>query len=78
MPIPLQTLITLPLYDRPYTYIKLSVQRNEKNEKAAAGKKTNSATLRENLTFELNSVTESVDPQISSQQQLQNNGKFPN
>jgi hypothetical protein len=25
MPIPLQTLITLPLYDRLYTYIKLSV-----------------------------------------------------
>ncbi len=47
MPIPLQPLITLPLYDRPYTYIKLSVQRNEKNEKAAARKKTNSATLRE-------------------------------
>jgi hypothetical protein len=78
MPIPLQPLITLPPYDRPYTYIKLSVRRNEKNEKAAAGKKTNSATLRENLTFKLNSVTESVDPQISSQQQLQNNGKFPN
>ncbi len=56
--------------------VKLSVRRNGKNEKAAAEKKTNSATLRENLTFELNSVTESVDPQISPQQQLQNNGKF--
>ncbi len=39
MPIPLQTLITLPLYDRPDTYIKLGVQRNEKNEKAAAERK---------------------------------------
>ena len=33
MPIPLQTLITLPLYDRPYKYIKLSVPGNEKNVK---------------------------------------------
>ncbi len=36
MPIPLQPLITLPLYDRPDTYIKLSILKNEKNEKAAA------------------------------------------
>ncbi len=36
MPTPLQTVITLPLYCHPYTYIDLSVQRNEKNEKAAA------------------------------------------
>ncbi len=33
MPIPLQTLITLPLYDRLYTYIILSVSKNEKNVK---------------------------------------------
>ncbi len=35
MPIPLQPLITLPLYDRPDTYIKLSVIKNENNVKAA-------------------------------------------
>ncbi len=39
MPISLQTLITLPLYDRLYTYIKLSVSGNEKNEKATAIRK---------------------------------------
>ncbi len=39
MPTPLQTVITLPLYDHSYTYIDLSVQRNEKNEKAAAERK---------------------------------------
>ena len=39
MPTPLQTVITLPLYGRSYTYIDLSVQRNEKNEKAAAERK---------------------------------------
>ncbi len=39
MPIPLQTLITLPLYDSLYTYIKLSAWRNEKNEKAAVERK---------------------------------------
>jgi len=33
MPIPLQTLITLPLYNRLYMYIKLSVSGNEKNVK---------------------------------------------
>jgi uncharacterized protein YxeA len=36
MPIPLQPLITLPLYDRPDTYIKLKyIRTNEKNVKAA-------------------------------------------
>jgi hypothetical protein len=39
MPIPLQPLITLPLYDRPDTYIKTSIfikkNKNEKNVKAA-------------------------------------------
>ena len=39
MPAPLQTVITLPLYDRPDTYIDLSVRRNEKNEKAAVERK---------------------------------------
>ncbi len=39
MPIPLQTLITLPPYDRLYTNIKLSVSGNGKNEKAAAKRK---------------------------------------
>jgi hypothetical protein len=39
MPIPLQTLITLPLYDRPYTYFKQNIRRNEKNVKAAAEEK---------------------------------------
>ncbi len=39
MPSPLQTLVTLPLYDRLYTYIKLSVSGNEKNEKAEAKRK---------------------------------------
>ncbi len=39
MPAPLQTVITLPLYDHPYTYIELSIYRNEKNEKAAAERK---------------------------------------
>ncbi len=33
MPIPLQTLITLPLYDHLYMYIKLSVSGNGKNVK---------------------------------------------
>ena len=36
MPIPLRPLITLPLYDRPDTYIKLSIlKKNEKDVKAA-------------------------------------------
>ena len=39
MPTPLQTVITLPLYGHSYTYIDLSVQKNEKNEKAAAERK---------------------------------------
>ncbi len=39
MPTPLQTVITLPLYGHSYTNIDLSVQRNEKNEKAAAERK---------------------------------------
>jgi hypothetical protein len=39
MPTPLQTVITLPPYCHPYIYIDLSVQRNEKNEKAAAKRK---------------------------------------
>ncbi len=39
MHIPLQTLITLPPYDSLYMYIKLSVWRNEKNEKAAVERK---------------------------------------
>ena len=55
MPTPLQTVITLQLCYHSYTYIDLSVRKNEKNEKAAAGKKTNSATLRENLTFKTKS-----------------------
>ncbi len=33
MPIPLQPLITLPLYCHAYTYIDLSVRRNERNAK---------------------------------------------
>jgi hypothetical protein len=33
MPIPLQTLITLPLYNRLYMYSKLRVSGNEKNVK---------------------------------------------
>ncbi len=33
MPIPLQTLITSPLYNRLYMYSKLSVSGNEKNVK---------------------------------------------
>jgi hypothetical protein len=33
MPIPLQPLITLPLYCHAYTYIDLSVRRNERNVK---------------------------------------------
>jgi len=33
MPIPLQTLFTLPLYNRFYMYIKLNVSGNEKNVK---------------------------------------------
>ena len=52
MPPPLQTVITLQLYYHSYTYIDLSVRRNEKNEKAAAERKTNSATLKGNLTFQ--------------------------
>ncbi len=39
MPAPLQTVITLPLYGHSYTYIDLSIQRYEKNEKAAAERK---------------------------------------
>jgi hypothetical protein len=39
MSIPLQTVITLPPYCHPYTYIDSSVQRNEGNEKAAAKRK---------------------------------------
>ncbi len=33
MPTPLQTVITLPLYNRLYMYSKLSVSGNEKNVK---------------------------------------------
>ena len=33
MPTPLQTVINLPLYCHAYTYIDLSVRRNEKNVK---------------------------------------------
>jgi hypothetical protein len=39
MPPPLQTVITLQLYYHSYTYIDLSVRKNEKNEKAAAERK---------------------------------------
>ncbi len=39
MPTPLQTVITLPHYGHPYTYIDLIIQKNEKNEKAAAERK---------------------------------------
>ena len=50
MPPPLQTVITLQLYYNSYTYIDLSVRRNENNEKAAAERKTNSAAL-EKINF---------------------------
>ena len=39
MPPPLQTVITLQLYYHSYTYIDVSVRRNEKNEKAADERK---------------------------------------
>jgi hypothetical protein len=45
MPSPLQTLITLPLYNRLYMYIKLSVSGNKKNVKQPLENKTNSAAL---------------------------------
>ena len=61
-----------------YIHYRSKYPKEWKEWESRRWKKTNSATLRENLTFKLNSVTESVDPQISSQQQLQNNGKFPN
>ncbi len=72
MPTPLQTVITLPLYGHSYTYIDLSIQRNGKNEKAAAERKQIPPHRGKNLTFKLNSVTESVHPQISFQQHLKN------
>ncbi len=40
MPIPLQTLITLPLYNRLYMYNKPNVSGNEKNVKPPLEKKT--------------------------------------
>ncbi len=39
MPPPLQTVITLQLNYHSYTYIDLSVRRNEENEKAATERK---------------------------------------
>jgi hypothetical protein len=50
MPPPLQTVITLQLYYHSYTYINLIVRKNEKNEKAAAERRTNSAAL-EKINF---------------------------
>jgi hypothetical protein len=73
---PLQPLITLQLSDRLYIYLVKCQKMKEQNEKAAAKKRTDSAALRESLTFKLNSLQGSVNPQISSQQQPQNNGKF--
>ncbi len=71
MPIPLQTLITLPLYDRLYMYIKLSVSGNEKNEKAAAERENKFRCTKRKFYLQTeNSVTETVDPQTSSRQQL--------
>ena len=39
MPTPLHTVITLQLCYHSYTYIDLSIRKNEKNEKAAAERK---------------------------------------
>ena len=50
MPTPLQTVITLQRCYHSYTYINLSARKNEKNEKAAAERKTNSAAL-EKINF---------------------------
>ncbi len=72
MPTPLQTVITLPLYGHSYTYMQSKCPKEWEEWESPRWKKTNSATLRENLTFKLNSVTESVDPQISAQQHLKN------
>jgi hypothetical protein len=71
MPIPLQTLITLTLYDRLYTYIKRSVSGNKKKKmRKPPLKESKFRRTKGEFYFQTKNSVETVDPKISSRQQL--------